>query len=120
MGEAVARELGLTDTTSGGDGGGVFRFYSDGSFKDAKKRQCNVLDIVAPTRNDKAGWGFVLYLPDVEVNRAYVKKQLEDYANGRNPRDQWINPDDTLTSEEKYEAHEFSEIGRKLMNIDEW
>jgi hypothetical protein len=63
------------------------------------------------------------YLPDVEVNRAYVKKQLEDYTNGRNPRDQWINPGDAranLASEEKYEAHEFSEIGRKLMNIDEW
>lgn len=31
------------------------------------------------------------FLPDVEVNRIYARKQLEDYKLGRIPRDQWID-----------------------------
>jgi len=75
------------------------------------------------------------FLPDVEVNRFYAAKQLQDYKCGRIPRDQWIHItdnkgsfkcDETNLSDEKlYEKFhtgkfKFSSVGRKLMKIDEW
>ena len=65
------------------------------------------------------------FLPDVEINRDYVEKQLEDYRLGRIPRDQWINissgeNDSNVGSEEYCEEYTFSHFGEKLMNITPW
>ncbi len=67
------------------------------------------------------------FLPDIEINRFYAKKQLEDYKMGRIPRDQWIDKDEvenggeTGTNEERIDRnYRFSKLGRKLMMIDEW
>lgn len=61
------------------------------------------------------------FLPNVEINRVYAEKQLEDYMGGRIPRDQWINVDeenDSNVEESNQQVYEFSALGRKLMKID--
>lgn len=72
------------------------------------------------------------FLPDIEINRDYAKRQLEDFKNGKIPRDQWIeiedNSDnsslgagDVVVNEELVdESYQFTSLGRKLMTIDEW
>ena len=77
------------------------------------------------------------FLPDVEINRVYAKKQLEDFTHGRIPRDQWIEREssNSQSNEENVdednrrigiyeefhdENYSFSSTGRKLMMIDEW
>mmetsp|Transcript_2367 Transcript_2367/g.3428 ORF Transcript_2367/g.3428 Transcript_2367/m.3428 type:complete len:488 (+) Transcript_2367:99-1562(+) len=37
---------------------------------------------------------YASFLPDVECNRMYVEKQLEDWRNWKRPRDMWIEVDD--------------------------
>lgn len=56
------------------------------------------------------------FLPDVEINRLYAEKQLEDYRKGNIPRDQWHDS----SAKESHQEYEFSELGRKLMKIDDW
>ena len=65
------------------------------------------------------------FLPDVRINRDYVERQLEDYRLGRKPRDTWINiyeqnSDIDNNESQQQETHEFSELGRKLIGIQEW
>jgi hypothetical protein len=65
------------------------------------------------------------FLPDVDINRIYVEKQLEDYRLHRKPRDTWINIVDhgsevESSQHQMRETHEFSELGRKLMGMQEW
>ena len=72
------------------------------------------------------------FLPDVPVNRVYAEKQLEDYTKRKFPRDQWINiaddddDDDDSNNNMEEECHDgeyeynFSDLGRKLMKIEDW
>ena len=70
------------------------------------------------------------FLPDIEINREYMKKQLEDYNSGKIPRDQWIESEANCESDldivsNKNEelidrSYQFSSLGRKLMGIDNW
>jgi hypothetical protein len=52
------------------------------------------------------------FLPDVNINRTYVQKQLEDMKNGRSPADQWINNNNVNPK-----ATQSDEQG-KLLNVD--
>lgn len=54
-------------------------------------------------------------LPAVELNRQYAKDQLEKYQRGELPIDQWHSQKGRQKCD-----YEFSELGRKLMTIDEW
>ena len=70
------------------------------------------------------------FLPDIQLNRDYASKQLDDYSNGKIPRDQWIeqgsnqneeNGDIKLAPEEYIDSHyNFTPLGRKLMMIHKW
>jgi len=68
------------------------------------------------------------FLPDVEINRAYVRRQLEDLNLRRKPRDQWIEISDggdgggesSSFEDNKTEPYIFSSLGRKLVGIDSW
>jgi hypothetical protein len=37
------------------------------------------------------------FLPDIPLNRTFVRKQLWNWRHGINPRDQWIRPSDAST-----------------------
>ena len=64
------------------------------------------------------------FLPDVRINRLYAEKQLADYQKGRLPRDVWIdvnNEEDADKEECDVGAkYEFSDLGKKLMKIENW
>jgi len=73
-------------------------------------------------RNDSMVPRAVVYcsfLPDVPINRNYAKKQLEDWELRRIPRSMWINVDNE-TTETNNQDYTFSDLGRKLIGIDEW
>lgn len=63
------------------------------------------------------------FLPDVAVNRNYARKQLEDYENGKKPRDTWIDFNEESQNVNFHSSHnhfQFSELGEKLMMIQKW
>jgi hypothetical protein len=62
------------------------------------------------------------FLPDVELNRTFVKKQLSDFQQGKPPRDQWNHIDEnyTHTKGDKSLLQSFTPLGRRLMGIEEW
>jgi len=63
------------------------------------------------------------FLPDVAVNRRYAEGQLEDWRLRRLPRSMWINVVDdeqVETCGDGEEEYVFSQLGRKLIGIDEW
>ncbi|KAL7509633.1 hypothetical protein ACHAXN_006575 [Cyclotella atomus] len=68
------------------------------------------------------------FLPDVDINRSFVEKQLVDWKLGRAPRvgDRWIKKDETEDGD-KTDAvasgntvDSLSDLGRKLLGLDEW
>jgi hypothetical protein len=69
---------------------------------------------------------YASFLPDIELNRAYVQHQLDNWKNQEPPNDTWINLDAydkaRMPQEESSSArnYEFTELGRKLMGIDPW
>lgn len=62
------------------------------------------------------------FLPDVELNRKYVRDQLVDMQQGRPPRDQWSNLDEGAQFSEKAASclRSLSPLGRKLLGLDAW
>ena len=79
------------------------------------------------------------FLPDIELNRRYVQKQLRDYQSGILPKDQWnhINDgednqkegkskyDDAAASSSSEQApsdhkYQFTDLGRKLIGLEPW
>jgi hypothetical protein len=62
------------------------------------------------------------FLPDVELNRSYVKNQLSDFRRGKPPRDQWnhIDEDYAYAKGNTPLLQSFTSLGRKLMGIEEW
>jgi hypothetical protein len=63
------------------------------------------------------------FLPDIALNRDYVKHQLADFREGKPPRDQWNHMDEDRTyptGENGGRPFEFSSLGRRLMGMDEW
>lgn len=62
------------------------------------------------------------FLPDVELNRIYVKNQLSDFRQGIPPRDQWnqIENDFVCTTVSNEIELAFTSLGRRLMGIEEW
>lgn len=65
------------------------------------------------------------FLPNVEVNRRYVKRQLEGFRRGKVPTDQWIEPkgggkDEDDSVKEMSCEYEFSALGKKLMGMEPW
>ncbi len=85
------------------------------------------------------------FLPDVEINRCFVKKQLQDWRKGRDPRigDRWIKQEEgnfdsngrchVVSKAEKNgeglvgnevegleEAMSLSELGKRLIGVLEW
>jgi len=74
------------------------------------------------------------FLPDIALNRDYVRKQLDDYQLGRIPRDQWIeketekrnlfqmdaNQEDNHIEEQIDTDYVFTKLGKQLMMIDKW
>ena len=67
------------------------------------------------------------FLPDVELNREYVRRQLWNYRHRVPPSDQWINSTAAIESRlpEKGDdteqlAPSESELSRKLLGIDPW
>lgn len=74
------------------------------------------------------------FLPDVEVNRVYVDKQLQDFLERRKPSDQWIelpppsleegvkNVDHQVGAVEEEEIKDILEddFKRKLIGLDSW
>lgn len=62
------------------------------------------------------------FLPDIELNRVYVKEQLRKYYANEPITDQWNGIDGRQSDEEEpgQNNYEFSALGRKLMGIDSW
>mmetsp|Transcript_22809 Transcript_22809/g.56361 ORF Transcript_22809/g.56361 Transcript_22809/m.56361 type:complete len:358 (-) Transcript_22809:1741-2814(-) len=62
------------------------------------------------------------FLPDIELNREYVKEQLRKYYAKKPITDQWNGIDGQQSDEEesKQTNFQFSALGRKLMGIDPW
>lgn len=62
------------------------------------------------------------FLPDVELNRRYVKKQLEDFLQGKPPRDQWNQMDQNRIDDNKamFQNYAITPLGRKLLGMDAW
>ena len=74
------------------------------------------------------------FLPDIALNRDYVRKQQDDFQLGRIPRDQWIkketekrnlfqmdaNQEDNHIEEQIDTDYVFTKLGKKLMMIDKW
>ena len=66
---------------------------------------------------------YASFLPDVKVNRLYVRNQLKSYLERRIPSDQWIEHKSAGTPVEiAYDDQEynFTLLGRKLMGMDNW
>lgn len=63
------------------------------------------------------------FLPDVELNRSFIRSQLLDFKLGRAPRagDRWIKQDDNeMISDDKAAFAQLTELGCKLLGIHEW
>lgn len=71
------------------------------------------------------------FLPDIPLNRSYVKCQLENWKRGRQPSDQWINHNTETNGEigstletkkgifEKI-SKELSDFEQKLFGLSDW
>jgi hypothetical protein len=59
---------------------------------------------------------YIGYLPHTPMNRNYALNQLHQMRLGLNPTDQWISK--TLQCQKM--EFEFTELGKKLMCIEEW
>lgn len=64
---------------------------------------------------------YASFLPDVELNRVYVKEQWKDYQNKYIPSDQWIEVEGKSKPRED-EPHFYAEsqFERNLMGIEPW
>jgi len=62
------------------------------------------------------------FLPDVELNRVYVKNQLSDLLHGKPSRDQWNQIDENYKDRIDVESlfKSLPPLGRRLLGIDEW
>ncbi|CAJ1930076.1 unnamed protein product [Cylindrotheca closterium] len=62
------------------------------------------------------------FLPDIELNRVYVKEQLRKYYAKKPITDQWNGLHGQQSDEEESQQtnYQFSALGRKLMGIDPW
>lgn len=77
------------------------------------------------------------FLPDVPLNKKFVRRQLENWKCRRRPTDQWIEvgeetaqndgkgarsggKTDVMEQNVGEEAYELTELGRKLMGIEDW
>ena len=67
------------------------------------------------------------FLPNVEVNRSFMKSQVDDWKLGRAPRvgDRWIKHDDVGNNGDSIHTQDrhnpaFTELGRLLLGLDEW
>eukprot|EP00934_Nitzschia_sp_Nitz4_P007019 Nitzschia sp. Nitz4//scaffold41_size133979//109106//110206//NITZ4_003367-RA/size133979-processed-gene-0.265-mRNA-1//-1//CDS//3329551530//7009//frame0 len=62
------------------------------------------------------------FLPDVPINREYLRNQLEDFRAKRPPRDQWnhMEKDRMEVWDASMQDYELSDLGRRLMGIDPW
>lgn len=79
-------------------------------------------------RNDSNQSRMVVYcsfLPDIALNRRYVKNQLHAWRTKQPITDQWNRICDPKESDElsriaSHDEKHFSELGKKLMGIKEW
>ena len=69
------------------------------------------------------------FLPDVEVNRTFVARQLKDWELQRAPRvgDRWIRQEDEDIGSEAAAPNrtngnetKLSELGKRLLGLEEW
>lgn len=70
------------------------------------------------------------FLPDIELNRSFVRQQLEDWIAKKRPTDQWIEISDKEDDEWSGKSNSienigdssytFTTLGRKLMGIEDW
>jgi ectoine hydroxylase-related dioxygenase (phytanoyl-CoA dioxygenase family) len=58
---------------------------------------------------------YIGLLPNIELNRSYVKEQLDMFQQGIVPTDQWHSH-----SKIQKCGFAFSSLGKKLMGIDKW
>ena len=66
---------------------------------------------------------YASFLPDIELNRQYVKNQLQAWKLRQPIRDQWnhIPEEDQIVENEILDNETtFSELGKKLMGIESW
>ncbi|TYZ58758.1 hypothetical protein PybrP1_011552 [[Pythium] brassicae (nom. inval.)] len=60
------------------------------------------------------------FLPDVALNRAYVREQLRRYARRLLPADHWQKGDADARVAEHFSAHHFSALGSRLIGLYPW
>ena len=62
------------------------------------------------------------FLPDVELNRRYVRDQLADLLQGKPPRDQWNNLEREYRLNKNVESclESLSPLGRTLLGLEPW
>jgi hypothetical protein len=64
------------------------------------------------------------FLPDIPLNREYVRQQLANLKVQRPPTDQWIEIDDESTDKEATQSclvdYQFTDLGRKLIGMEPW
>ena len=62
------------------------------------------------------------FLPDVELNRKYVRNQLADFLQGKPPRDQWNNLEQEYLPVNKIESclASLSPLGRTMLGLKPW
>ena len=69
---------------------------------------------------------YASFLPDIELNRQYVKNQLKAWKTRQPIRDQWNHiPDEVLQNDQSgknaYSNEDiFDDLGKRLMGIEPW
>jgi hypothetical protein len=86
--------------------------------------------MLSPSTLKSSGARAVIYcsfLPDIPINRRFVERQLIDWKSERAPRvgDRWMKQDeeedcDGNESRENEMQQQLSDLGRKLIGLDEW
>ena len=76
-------------------------------------------------RNDSNESRAVIYasfLPDVDLNRRYVERQLNDFRKNKHPTDQWIDPSENDCDVDRVfqDDNEFTTFEKKLLGIEKW
>lgn len=64
------------------------------------------------------------FLPDIPLNRKYVREQLDKWKKGITPNDQWVGDANNVISNDEGDYHNvvktFSPLQRRLLGIDPW
>ena len=73
------------------------------------------------------------FLPDIPLNREYASRQLDNWKRGRQPTDQWIEPENNQVQEETIDeagedgaqsfqrySSSLTQLQRRLLGIEPW